>query len=334
MFTGFVIMFFSTLIFAAGESYLTLLIARMMQGIGSACTSVAGMGMLAQAFPDDRERGNAMAIALGGLALGVLVGPPFGGALYEFVGKPAPFIILAVLALLDGLLQLVILEPKVSREETEGPSLLELIRDPYVLVAAGAIAFANMGIAVLEPSLPLWMMDSMNASKWEQGAAFLPASISYLIGTNIFGPLGHKMGRWLASLVGLLVIAVSLLSIPFATSLQNLIIPNGAIGFAIGMVDSSMMPMLGYLVDIRHTSVYGSVYAIGDVAFCAGYVVGPILSGSMGSYFGFEGLISFTALLCFLFSPFLHLLRHPPVLTTGEDQPLSTIRYMTYDQLE
>lgn len=50
-----------------------------------------------------------------------------------------------------------------------------------------------------------------------------------------------------------------------ATSLAGLVIPNGMIGFAIGMVDSSMMPMLGYLVDIRHSSVYGSVYAIGDV---------------------------------------------------------------------
>lgn len=28
--------------------------------------------MLADRYPDDRERGNAMAIALGGLALGVL----------------------------------------------------------------------------------------------------------------------------------------------------------------------------------------------------------------------------------------------------------------------
>lgn len=28
-----------------------------------------------------------MAIALGGLALGVLIGPPFGGAMYEFIGK-------------------------------------------------------------------------------------------------------------------------------------------------------------------------------------------------------------------------------------------------------
>lgn len=31
-----------------------------------------------------------------------LVGPPFGGVMYEFVGKEAPFLILAGLALLDG----------------------------------------------------------------------------------------------------------------------------------------------------------------------------------------------------------------------------------------
>lgn len=60
---------------------------------------------------------------------------------------------------------------------------------------SGAITFANMGIAMLEPSLPIWMMDTMCASRWEQGATFLPASISYLIGTNLFGPLGHRMGR-------------------------------------------------------------------------------------------------------------------------------------------
>ena len=48
----------------------------------------------------------------------------------------------------------------------------------------------------------------------------------------------------------------------------------GALGFGIGMVDSSMMPELGYIVDIRHSSVYGGVYAIGDIAFCLGFAVG------------------------------------------------------------
>lgn len=88
--------------FAFGTSYGVLFFARTLQGIGSACTSSSGMGMLAQAYPDDQERGAAMGIALGGLALGVLVGPPFGGVLYELSGKELPFVILALLALFDG----------------------------------------------------------------------------------------------------------------------------------------------------------------------------------------------------------------------------------------
>ena len=35
-----------------------------------------------------------------------------------------------------------------------------------------------------------------------------------------------------------------------------------ALGFGIGMVDSSMMPQLGYLVDIRHGNVYGNIFYI------------------------------------------------------------------------
>ena len=32
----------------------------------------------------------------------IAVGPPFGGVLYEYLGKEAPFLFLAGLALLDG----------------------------------------------------------------------------------------------------------------------------------------------------------------------------------------------------------------------------------------
>lgn len=120
------------------------------------------------------------------------------------------------------------MQPGVKQQEIEPPSLKALITDPYIIVAAGkihscslnkfsqiencpflcdrskniptflilgAITFANTGIAMLEPSLPIWMMDTMGADRWKQGVTFLPASISYLIGTNLFGPLGHRMGR-------------------------------------------------------------------------------------------------------------------------------------------
>lgn len=84
-------------------------------------------------------------------------------------------------------LQLTVLQPAVSGEPVEGASLKTLIQDPYILVAAGknrtsmmslerdrhaiagAISFGNVGIAMLEPSLPIWMMTTMRASEFQQG---------------------------------------------------------------------------------------------------------------------------------------------------------------------
>lgn len=51
-----------------------------------------------------------------------------------------------------------------------------------------------------------------------------------------------------------------------------------SIVFTLGMVDSSMMPHMGYLVDLRHVSVYGNVYAIADIAFALGFAVGKLES--------------------------------------------------------
>nr|XP_008533803.1 PREDICTED: chromaffin granule amine transporter isoform X2 [Equus przewalskii] len=281
MFAGFVIMFLSTVMFAFSGTYTLLFVARTLQGVGSSFSSVAGLGMLASVYTDDYERGRAMGIALGGLALGVLVGAPFGSVMYVFVGKSAPFLILAFLALLDGALQLCILQPsKVSPESAKGTPLLTLLKDPYILVAAGL--------------------------------AFLPASVSYLIGTNLFGVLANKMGRWLCSLIGMVVVGASLLCVPLAHSIFGLIGPNAGLGFAIGMVDSSMMPIMGHLVDLRHTSVYGSVYAIADVAFCMGFAIGPSTGGAIVRAIGFPWLMVIIGVINIVYAPLCYYLRSPP----------------------
>ena len=62
-------------VFAFGQTYALLFVARALQGVGSACTSVSGLGMLATFYSDDEERGRAMGVALGGLALGVMGTP-------------------------------------------------------------------------------------------------------------------------------------------------------------------------------------------------------------------------------------------------------------------
>jgi len=65
-----------------------------------------------------------------------------------------------------------------------------------------------------------------------------------------------------------------------------------------------MMPIMGYLVDLRHVPVYGSVYAIADVAFCVGFAV-----GELGYYF--YGFLCFRQCrldrgIMFLTCPFIH----------------------------
>uniref|UniRef100_A0A3Q2P4Q0 Solute carrier family 18 member 2 n=1 Tax=Fundulus heteroclitus TaxID=8078 RepID=A0A3Q2P4Q0_FUNHE len=313
IFVGFCIMFLSTIMFAFSSSYTLLFLARSLQGVGSSCSSVAGMGMLASVYTDDEERGHAIGIALGGLALGVLVGPPFGSVMYDFVGKTAPFLVLAFLAVFDGALQLFVLQPtKVEPESQKGTPLLTLMKDPYILLAAGAICFGNMAIAMMEPTLPIWMMETMCARKWQLGIAFLPASISYLIGTNIFGSLAHKMGRWLCALIGMVVVGFSVICVSISErNLRNQC-----------MVDSSMMPIMGYLVDLRHISVYGSVYAIADVAFCMGFALGPSIGGSLAESIGFPWLMTIIGVVDILFAPLCLFLRNPP----GQEEKIVTRR--------
>ena len=103
-----------------------------------------------------------------------------------------------------------------------------------------------------------------------------------------------------------------------ATKATQLIIPMGGLGFAIGMVDSSMMPELGNLVDLRHSSVYGGVYAIGDVAFCVGFAIGPALSGSLVKEYGFQKMLVGVAVICLLYCPLLLMLKDPPSKTDQE----------------
>ena len=51
----------------------------------------------------------------------------------------------------------------------------------------------------------------MEVEKWEVGAAFLPASLGYLLGTGVFGGLaGHTLARWRTAQTGLKIIGISL----------------------------------------------------------------------------------------------------------------------------
>lgn len=92
-------------------------------------------------------------------------------------------------------------------------------------------------------------------------------------------------------------------------SVSLLIIPLSTICFGIALIDTSLLPLLGYLVDTRHVSVYGSVYAIADISYSLAYAFGPIIAGGVVHTFGFTALNIIICLVNLAYLPVLYMLR-------------------------
>ncbi|XP_063436008.1 synaptic vesicular amine transporter-like [Mytilus trossulus] len=286
---GTIIIGISSMVFSISSSVPGLLIARGMHGLGSSATNVAGMSLLAERYHEDGERSRVMGTAMGGIAVGVLIGYPFGSLLYFYVGSSAPFLLIMVFVVLDIGFIIVVCRPVIlGKRSYHGSTITVLLRDPYILVGACIIMLATMSISTVEATVPIWVLDTMDVEKWELAVLFIPDSAGYVIGTNFFGNFALKMGRWIVSIVCLLLIGICLISIPFATTLPHLIVPHFGFGLGLGIIDAAIVPLLALLVDTRHVAMYGCVYAINQLAVCLAYGLGPGIAGQIVKGLGFS----------------------------------------------
>ena len=144
--------------------------------------------MIADRYTEEAERSKALGIALAFISFGCLVAPPFGGFLYEFCGKPVPFIILAFVCLFDGILLLMLMKPIKDKQADEGyvrpkgTPIWRLLIDPHIACCAGALVVANVSLAFLEPTISKWMDAKMHADEWQQGMIWLPAFFPHVAG--------------------------------------------------------------------------------------------------------------------------------------------------------
>ncbi|KAK9871277.1 hypothetical protein WA026_011547 [Henosepilachna vigintioctopunctata] len=318
MMIGLCIMFLSTAVFACGRSYGLLFFARSLQGVGSAFADTSGMAMIADRFTEENERSKALGIALAFISFGCLVAPPFGGALYQFAGKEVPFLILAFVSLIDGFMLLLVMKPikeqiKIS-QCTAPPSvpIWKLFMDPYIAVCAGALMMSNVALAFLEPTISLWMEDNLTTDNWKIGMVWLPAFFPHVLGVYVTVIMSKKYPQyqWLMAAVGLALEGVCCFFIPFSTSYIFLMLPICGICFGIALIDTAILPTLGYLVDVRYVSIYGSIYAIADISYSLAYAIGPIIAGNVVEAIGFTALSIGIAFSNLFYAPVLMYLRH------------------------
>ncbi|XP_034290645.1 vesicular acetylcholine transporter [Pantherophis guttatus] len=312
---GLLVMFLSTLIFAFAENYATLFVARSLQGLGSAFADTSGVALIADKYPEESERTRALGLALAFISFGSLVAPPFGGILYRFARKQTPFLVLAFVSLLDALLLLVALKPFARRARENmpvGTPIHRLMLDPYIAVVAGALTTCNVPLAFLEPTIAVWMNSTMKASEWEMGLAWLPAFFPHILGVFVTIKLADKYPhlQWFYGALGMVIIGASSCVVPACRNFGQLMVPLCGICFGIALVDTALLPTLAFLVDVRHVSVYGSVYAIADISYSVAYALGPIVAGEIVHSFGFTQLSLGMGLVNVLYSPVLLALKN------------------------
>ena len=268
-------------------------------------------------YTEEEERTKALGIALAFISFGCLVAPPFGGFLYQFAGKSVPFVILALICLVDGLLLLLIMRPMKAKEAEEGKHkpqatpMWRLLIDPHIACCAGALVVANISLAFLEPTISKWMAETMNAAEWQQGMIWLPAFFPHVAGVVVTVQMAktHPEYQWALALVGLCLEGVSCFFIPFCQSYFLLMFAISVICFGIALIDTALLPTLGFIVDKKFTSVYGSVYAIADISYCAAYAFGPIVAGWIVENWSFTILNIIVAVLSLLYAPLIYYLK-------------------------
>lgn len=120
-----------------------------------------------------------------------------------------------------------------------------------ILVIVLAIWISTSAMAILEPCLPLWLLSQLHPKKWQLGTVFIPDSFGYLCGTNFFGAISFRYGQIRCAVTALMLVGISCIFIPAATSVSGLIVPHFLLGLGIGVVDTSLVPLLASIVDAK-----------------------------------------------------------------------------------
>ncbi|HEU5382992.1 MAG TPA: MFS transporter [Ktedonobacteraceae bacterium] len=124
-----------------------LLFGRAVQGVGAAALATNSLSVLAVAFPEPKERAQAIGLFTGLSGVAVAVGPVIGGVLTQIGNWPTIFFV----NLPVGLLTLILALPGLS--ESRNPSARQIDLPGQVLVIAGLICLV---MALIESSSQGW----------------------------------------------------------------------------------------------------------------------------------------------------------------------------------
>ncbi|XP_032636400.1 MFS-type transporter SLC18B1-like isoform X5 [Chelonoidis abingdonii] len=267
-----------------------------MDAIGFAAAVTASFSILAMAFP------NNIATVMGSLeiftGLGLVLGPPLGGFLYQSFGYEVPFIVLGCLVLILVPLNMYLL-PKYDAIATKD-SFWMLITLPKVVLLCFTIFSLSACLGFLDPTMSLFVSEKFKLPAGYVGLVFLGLALSYSLSSPLLGFLSDKMPhlrKWLLVFGGLLTALSFFLLGPapilhIESKLWMFVLMLVLTGFSLGM---SSIPLFPEVLHCAYEngfeeglSVLGLVSGLFSAMWSLGAFVGPTLGGFLNERLGFE----------------------------------------------
>ncbi|XP_010216080.1 PREDICTED: MFS-type transporter SLC18B1 isoform X3 [Tinamus guttatus] len=271
-------------------------LVRAMDAIGFAAAMTASFSILAKAFPSN------IATVMGSLeiftGLGLVLGPPLGGFLYQSFGYEVPFITLGCLVLVLVPVNMYLL-PKYDAIPSKD-SFWKLILLPKVLLLCFIIFSLSSGLGFLDPTMSLFILKKFNLPAGYVGLVFLGLAVSYSVSSPLLGFLSDKLPylrKWLLIFGSFITAACFFMLGPapvlhIESKLWMFVLVLVLLGFSLGMCAIPVFPEAlhcAYENGFEEgLSLLGLVSGLFSAMWSLGSFVGPTLGGFLDEKLGFE----------------------------------------------
>jgi DHA1 family multidrug resistance protein-like MFS transporter len=280
MIMGLTLVSFSSFLAGFAPNYGILLLARFIEGIGSALYVTTATVYLALVASPER-RGRLMSIYSGFILLGTIFGPSFGGIIANFYGIRAPFHVYAIVTAI-GIIPTLIL-PRIENSNEDDFKFKELTRNAgksllnpnFLLILPAIFTLFFIRTGVRSTLVPLYSENNLKLSVIEVGLLLTLAGLATASTMVPIGNISDRIGRRNPLILSLLLSIPFILWIPFTKDIVTLAICLAFYGALIGLSG----PIAAYVTDVSppdQIEIYMGMYrTIGDI----GFVIGPILMG-------------------------------------------------------
>ena len=278
---GGVVMALSSVLAALAPNYAILVVARVLEGFGSAAFATAAMHTIITRT-DKSRMGREIAFFQTGLLGGVAVGPFIGGRAAELGDFTTPFWIYAVMGVIVAVMSWRFVEDQEPSGRTVGElwrSAGATLRRPIfasLLFVAFAMFVMRAGARVT--LIPLFGAEELGLSESDIGDVLAVSALVTVLIVNPGGWLVDKVGRRPVLVSGLVLTAATVFAYGQMSTYGGLLGVSVVFGVVAGVVGIVPPTLAG---DLAPPGAEGSAVGLYRMAGDLGLITGPIMLGAV-----------------------------------------------------